>query len=431
MRLERLGTVDRLNLAIEIPGHPMNMGAVALVDAADLLDGDGCLPLAALRERISTRLPKVPRLRQVVKSSRTLSGRPLWRDDPGFRIGYHINRIKLAPPADEQGLLRLAADLMSTVLDRRHPLWRMWFITGIAGGQAAVILVLHHVVADGLGAMKLLTALFGNSSVPQMSLARDTARPRTRRIIEALTGAVETFRHSRKAPRTTFNRPVGTSRSLAVLRLDLATAKQVAHHHGGKVNDVVLAMAAAALRDLMLARGELTGQVCLHAAVAVSLRDGGDLATAAGNRTGGYVVHLPISISDSATRLRLISADSAYAKRTQSPVAGNMFLVLLARLGLIRRLSRRQRFTNLVESNIAGPAGPISLLGVPVRELIPIGVLAGNLSIAFLALSYAGCLVITVQADTDLFDDLTLITDAAQREWDALRRIVRVPTKAM
>ncbi|GAA4263855.1 WS/DGAT domain-containing protein [Dactylosporangium darangshiense] len=53
-------------------------------------------------------------------------------------------------------------------------------------------------------------------------------------------------------------------------------------------------------------------------------------------------------------------------------------------------------------------------------DLIPIGAVAGNLTITFLALSYAGRLVVTAIADRDHFPDLPVVLSGTQREWAAL-----------
>jgi hypothetical protein len=204
-----------------------------------------------------------------------------------------------------------------------------------------------------------------------------------------------------------------------VLRLDLAEVKQVAHAHGGKVNDVILALATAGLRTLLISRGEPVRGVRLHAGIAVSLRGKTNQADG-GNRTGAYMVKLPAGESDSVARLRQIAAASAQAKGKQLNTAGNTFLILLAQLGLVRRFTRHQHFTNVMESNIAGPQDPISLLGAPVVDLIPLSNLSGNLALGFLALSYNGRLNLTVQADADLYPDLPVLVDAMRQEWAAL-----------
>lgn len=204
-----------------------------------------------------------------------------------------------------------------------------------------------------------------------------------------------------------------------MIRIDLETARRVAHAHGGKVNDVVLGLVAAGLRELLLTRGQSVDGFSLHAAVAVSLRSPNE-ATGAGNRSGIIVVRLPLHEADPGVRLRLISAEAARAKRGQVPTAPQRLLLWLARLGLLRRFIRRQRLTNIVESNVVGPPERIHLLGAPVLDLIPIGALSGNLAIGFVALSYNGTLSITVRADADLYPDLPTLLAKMRQEWQIL-----------
>ena len=65
-----------------------------------------------------------------------------------------------------------------------------------------------------------------------------------------------------RAPRTSLKRPIGPDRRLAVVRSRLEVAKQVAHAHHAKVNDVVLAAVAGGLRQPLAGRGEDVGGWC-------------------------------------------------------------------------------------------------------------------------------------------------------------------------
>jgi hypothetical protein len=132
------------------------------------------------------------------------------------------------------------------------------------------------------------------------------------------------------------------------------------------------------------------------------------------------VVRLPVGDADPAGRLARVHRETVRAKRDQYPDAGFRLLSWLARTGLMRWYVRRQRWTNVVESNVAGPPAHLTAFGAPVLELIPIGVLSGNLTVAFVALSYAGQLVVTVVADADRYPDLPVLADALAREWTAL-----------
>jgi len=159
VRIDRLSASDLTNLAVEGPDTPMHVAALALLDGRSLLDPDGRLPLASIRARIASRLARAPRLRQVVYRPGALAGRPLWVDDPAFAIDRHVNEARVPAPGGEEELLRLTERIIGRPLDRSRPLWQLWFITGLATGQVAVLLKLHHAVADGLAAVRLVGAL--------------------------------------------------------------------------------------------------------------------------------------------------------------------------------------------------------------------------------------------------------------------------------
>ena len=442
----RLSALDMINLSVETPDTPITIGAVLILDGQALRGADGCLPLAAIRAAIEGRLADAPSLRRVVRPAGPLAGRPVWIDDPAFRIDRHVLRAEVPRPGDEAALLRLAAGLMSGVLDRTYPLWRIWLVTGLDGDRVAVVVKLHHVLADGLAAIQLIMSTvdihFAEGSEPARpwspspppswhQLVADNVRARLaamrrfapwsslRRLVSALHVHRRMLATLRHAARTSLNAPVGPRRRLAVLRIDLAEAKRLAHRHNGKVNDVVLSLATAGVRSLLHARGEPVDELWLHATVAMSLRTLGQ-APETGNHTGGVVVRLSAGQTDPGVRLSLVATRSARAKRDQPPTTGNALLVWLARLGLAGLFSRHQHMVHFVESNIAGPAKPIHVLGAPLLDVIPIGNLAGNLGVSFLALSYAGRLVITVHADADRFPDLPALLAGMRREWAVL-----------
>jgi WS/DGAT/MGAT family acyltransferase len=436
----RLSAVDMINLVVESRETPMAVGAVLVVDGRAWGDADARLP--AIRAAIDRRLVDLAPLRRIVHRSGPLAGRPVWVDDPDLRVDRHVLPAAVPPPGDEQELLRLVADLMAPVLDRAHPLWRLWVVTGLTRDRVALVVKLHHVIADGPAAIgpTLLDApvearapgrAWRPAPVPAWpELTADNARATlvaarllagrlsARKLTTAVRGHLRVLDEGRGAPRTSLNAPVGPRRRLAVLRLDLTTARLVTHRYGGTVNDLVLSLATAGLRALLQSRGEPVDGLRLRCTVAVSLRPPG--SAAAGNRTGGFVVRLPCGEPAPGRRLAMVAAETARAKRDQPATAGNALLVWLARLGLARWFARRQRLTNVLESNVVGPTAPIRVLGTPVLDLVPIGNLAGNLGVSFLALSYAGRLVITVQADADRFGDLPVLMAAMRRDWAAL-----------
>ena len=423
----RLTAADQMNLAVETPETPMHVGALAVLDGRLLCDASGRLRLAEIRAGVEARLTNVPQLRRVVYTPGPLAGRPLWVDDPHFRIDPHVEQVVLSPPGDEAALLRLTERLLAAPLDRARPLWRMWFVTGLPDGRVAMLVALHHAIADGLAAVQLLTSLLDQPARAARPAAVPPWRDRHRgpRRGGTIRAGWQVFTEARGAPRTSLNTPVGGRRRLAVLRLDMADAKRVAHASGGKLNDVVLSLMAGGLGSLLRSRGEPVDGVRLHTGVAVSLRPAGERVEA-GNRSGAIMVRLPIGEPDPAVRLRAVCAETARAKEHQVAAYGQAAVVWLARLGLLRAFGRRQHMTNVVESNVTGPAAPIRVLGARVLDLVPIGTLVGNLAVSFLALSYADRLTIAVRADADLFPDLPVLLAAMRRDWDALLNTVMV-----
>jgi diacylglycerol O-acyltransferase / wax synthase len=137
----------------------MQVAALLILERLPVMRGDGLSELAAVRACVESRLHLAPRLRQVMYQPPTGLGRPLWVDYPGFDIRDHVRAQSISVPGDEAALLRACATLNERPLDRSRPLWEMWLLSGLAGGRAALLIRLHHVLADGLAALAMLSAL--------------------------------------------------------------------------------------------------------------------------------------------------------------------------------------------------------------------------------------------------------------------------------
>jgi diacylglycerol O-acyltransferase len=418
-RRAELSAEDMLNLTVEAPGTPINVAAVAILDGGTLLDDTGRLRMDEIRTAVAARLPAVPRLCQTPYLPGLFAGRPRWRASSGFRIEDHVQITELPEPGEEQELLRLAARLITRPFDRSRPLWRLWLVPGLHGRRVGLIFLLHHVVADGMATIQMITSLLGAVPQPVATSPARSRAPLPAGSRRHAAGGLGELARSWWAPPSPLNALVGPRRHLARLDFELAAVKTVAHHHGGTVNDVVLALAAGGIRALFHSRGEPLAALHVTASVAVSLRDSGT-PEQTGNRTGGLLIRLPVAESDPAQRLRHLAVATAEAKREQSVTAGNRVLVTLARLGAVRWLSRHQRTTQVMESNMAGPAEPVTMLGSPVLDVAAIGSLVGNVALSVVALSYAGRLNVTVHADADTFPDLPVLLAGIRHDWAIL-----------
>jgi WS/DGAT/MGAT family acyltransferase len=436
-------------------GWAQDIGALAILDGSRLLDADGRFLIEMARDEIRRRLHRAPRFRQLLYQPPFGLGWPLWVDALSIDIAEHVRVFPLSAPADESRLLLALEELRHRRLDRSRPLWEMWFLPGLPDGRVGFFMKLHHAIADGVAGIAALGAFvdiepdppkiseppWTPAAVPSTrELFDDNVRRRLQhlgRTLTKLAHPVQTVRQARRgwpavreaftearAPRTSLNQRIGSHRRFAVVRSNLDLVKQIAHAHHGKVNDVLMAILASGLRDLLLGRGEPVDGVVLRAFVPVSLHTE-QPDQAHGNLDGAMIVPLPIGEPDDVRRLGLIAADTATRKRKSRPQGGTLFRnVLIQRAAL--RAAPHQHVMNTYAANVPGPPVPLYFAGAPVLEVFPVVPIIGNVSIGVGALSCAGQFNITVVADRDLCPDLEVFVEGARRCLNALADSVLV-----
>jgi diacylglycerol O-acyltransferase / wax synthase len=446
----RLSSLDRMFLHLETVDWPGHFGGLAVVEGETLLDGSGQLRLQEIRERLGRRLARVPQLRRRLHFPSPLGGGPLWVDDLSFDIGHHVREVAVEPPGGDLQLLEASARVCGQLLNRRRPLWELWFLTGLSDARVGVLLKLHHSVADGMAAVAIMGSLFdlqpdAPEPVPERwvpepvpdtwSLIADNVSSKTRTLERAATilahprrlagGARVRIRVAReafggvRAPRTSLNREVRSGRRVGFLRLDLGAMKETAHAHEAKVNDVVLDLWSGGLRELMLHRDEATAGIELITNMPVSLRKASG-AGSAGNDLGFMALPLPIWESDVQRRLELIVRTTRKAKVEQGSAAMAGFLAAASAMPLGKRFSAHQHSVNVRVTNVIGPQVPVYLLGARILEILPITRLFGNVGLTLCAFSYAGQISLVVTADATAFQDLDVLMDGMERDWRQL-----------
>ncbi|MFZ1287757.1 MAG: wax ester/triacylglycerol synthase domain-containing protein, partial [Candidatus Phosphoribacter sp.] len=299
MRVQRLSPNDLTTLATDRGPAPMNIAAILLLEQAAKLDLD------AVQAVLADRLARVPRLRQRLFHPGWGCGRPVWVDDPQFDLGRHLDVREPRQPATVDTALADAAEVITTPLPRDRPLWRARLLTGLAGDGAALILVVHHVLADGLGGLAVLAALADGGpplaapaacgpGVPsRRMLAADAWRERAhgirhpRRVVRVTVDGLRELGlregRPRLAPRTSLNVPTGPHRGVSTVVIPLAAVVELGNQRGATVNDVVLTAIVGALAELLRARGEHPAELVVS--VPVSARASAS-AGELGNRTG-------------------------------------------------------------------------------------------------------------------------------------------------
>ena len=431
--VDRASPADLMQLATDVGSAPMHVGAVLVLGT-----GPGFSVQEAQR-LLGERVRAVPRLRQRLRRAPPGCGRPFWADDPAFDLRHHVRQRPCPPPGDQRALLEVAAAVTGEPLPRSRPLWSATFVTGLADGGTGLVIVMNHVLADGIGGLAVLARLVDEiaglpPANPQArfpvpaprarTLAADAWAGRVRRLTH-LARSVRTIRQGLaelggarpppRLPRTSLNRPTGPRRRLDMITADLAAVRDLGHDHGGTVNDVILAAVTGALRALLASRGEQLDSVTIS--VPVSPRQhatGGQL----GNQVGVMPVALPAagSLADRIIRIAAITRQrKTAAKGTSVALLGPLFR-LLAHTGLLRRFVNRQRLVHTFATNLRGPAQPLTFAGAPLRAVTPIANTAGNVPVTFAALSYAGTLWLTVLSDPAQAPDVGTLTAALRQE---------------
>ncbi|MGD0385577.1 MAG: wax ester/triacylglycerol synthase family O-acyltransferase [Solirubrobacteraceae bacterium] len=465
--LDRLTALDASFLHQEGPESHMHIGALTTFDGPPPQFGE-------LLELIAGRLHLVPRYRQRLARTPFDRGRPVWIDDAAFRLEYHVRHVALPSPGGRDELLTLLSRIYSTQLDRRRPLWEMWFVEGLEDGGFALIFKTHHAVIDGIAGLDLATVIFdleseaGDSAEPppewtpgsnpgQLGLmalgavrdARDTVRllngaltagahpqESVRRLRDAAGGLAEiAWAALNPAPETPLNVPIGPYRRFVTVSARLEDFKAIKNAFGGTVNDVVLAVVTGALRSFLQSRGVRTEGLELRALVPVSLRGAGDGGDVIGNRLAAMRGSLPVYIADPRERLEAVRVSMDGIKESRQALgaevlAGVQNFAPPTILAQASRINFSTRLFNLLVTNMPGPQIPLHVLGREIREVYPIGFLAHDHALAVAIMSYNGQLNFGLLADSQALPELDRLAgwvSEAIEELLALARAAAAP----
>ncbi len=154
--VEQLGGLDAAFLYCETPGMHMHVCGLLVLDPSTM-EGD---PYDAIHAMMLGALTKVPLMRKRLASVPLGISRPFWVDDVDFDIVRHLHRAQVDPPGDDHTLARMVGDVASRPLRRDRPLWEAWFIDGLARGNVALLIKMHHATIDGVSGVSIMGRLF-------------------------------------------------------------------------------------------------------------------------------------------------------------------------------------------------------------------------------------------------------------------------------
>jgi len=447
----RLSTVDAAFLYLERKEIPLHIAAVLIFD--------GPIPYEDFVAAIDSKLHLIPRYRQVVVAPAFNLGPPVWQDDPDFEIRRHIFKVRVPRPGGEAQLEAVASKILGQVMDRGRPLWDIHVVEGLKGGKGALIVRIHHALADGISGEALLKVMLGPT--PEASFA--VAKPKVRRqrrlsanysLKEALGNAVQGTLENLLAAdaitvglaeavlgngldkavhelrgllpelagsleRLPFNRPCGGERKFCWAECSLADVIAIREAVGGTVNDVILSVVTRAIARYVKLHKQTVTNRFVRVVCPVSLRQKED-GESLGNRITFLPVALPLDIRDP---LRLLKAVVTRMEIMKNAHVADLVALVATWLGAtppavqslfwstIPDLTLPVPLLNIICTNVPGPKVPLYAVGRRMLTFYPHVPTGYELGVGCAATSYDGKLFFGLTADAQVAADVGRLRD--------------------
>ena len=455
--MEEMTGLDARFLYSETPTVHMHTLKIVVIDARRR---PAPLTPDLFRDLLEERLDRMPVLRRRPVAVPLRLGRPVWIDDPDFDLARHVTWCRAPEPGGKRELADIAARVAAVPLDRDRPLWDMTVVDGLEGGRVAVVVKLHHALADGGSAVAMLQNAFVTDPARAVEdpfrpepeptdgvLLRRAMRARGRRLRELPDLGRQTLAGLRAArsaalevggtpaapfsgPRTSLNVSLSAERTFAMTELAIAELLAIKTAVGATLNGVFLALCAGALRRYLGKRGEPTER-SLVAGVPVGIRQGTDHLS--GNHVDSMYVPLPVDLADPAERLRAVHDAAVRARRIREAMGHGLLerraamtpvnlyspvIRLWGRTGLSNRLRPP---INLVASNVPGPREPLEAGGGVIGALYSVGPILEGIGLNVTAWSYVDQLHVSVLGCPVSLPDPWELTEAMDAELDETR----------
>jgi diacylglycerol O-acyltransferase len=450
--VKRLSGWDAVLLYSETPNVHMHTIKAAVIE----LDEDSRdFDIEAFREVIASRLNKLePFCYQLVEVPFKLH-HPMWREHCDLDLNYHIRPWRLPAPGGRRELDEAIGQIAGTPLDRKHPLWEMYFVEGLANHRIAVVGKIHHALADGVASANLMARGMDLQPGPEGRYVSDPA-PSTRQLMGSAfadhvrhvaripatvrytaEGLARVRRSSRKLspeltrpfepPRTFMNHLITPERRFATATLALADVKETGKRLGATINDMVLAISTGALRTLLLRYDGKADP--LLASVPMSFDFSPERIS--GNRFTGVLVGLPVDLDDPLERVQACHDNAASAKESNRLIGPELVSRWAAYMppapteAFFRWASGRDgnnKILNLNISNVPGPRERGRVGGALVTEIYSVGPLTAGSGLNITVWSYVDQLNISVLTDGATLKDPHEVTEAMVSDFVEIRR---------
>ncbi|MDT5138269.1 MAG: diacylglycerol O-acyltransferase / wax synthase [Mycobacterium sp.] len=342
---------------------------------------------------VNGRPPDYGRIKALLAERIQLSGQSGCSADSD--VTQHVQRVALPLPGDETELFGAIACALERPLDLTRPPWECWIIEGLKDNQWAILIKVHHSMADDNSAAHLLTRLCDdaegdaftshvadnqisplNTDVPTWA---DTLWQVPASMLKAAARVVGNAAETTATVMWPAVGPLTTRRRYRTVRIPRAAVERVSRKFGVTANDVALAAITEGFRAILVSRGE---------------QPRGDSL-----RTLGPVFrYLPVEQDDPIQQLRAVHNRSKGTGQADQRFTGYSPFALWAKaFQILTRLPRQDIVT--LATNAPGPRQRLRLMGQRMEQLLPIPPTALELSTGVAVLSYGDELVFGITAD--------------------------------
>lgn len=458
----RLSSIDASFLYLEKREIPLAIAGVFIFD--------GPIHYEAFLRTLEDRLPLLPRYRQVVVPPPFNLGYPTWEDYPRFDIRQHVHEHRLPPPGGDDELSTLAGRLFSQLLDRNKPLWEVHIVSGLSDGRGAVIVRVHHALADGIAGASLVKMMFDSSPDGIHSIPKPPARhvapvPAEPSIVDAIAGVIHSSlknmllaesalldfgqalltermqtglqafvkllpEWTKPVERLPFNKPCTGDRKFCWTEVDLAEVQTIRERLGGTINEVVLTVVTRAISRYTRLHGQPVDGRFVRIVCPVSVRENGK-QDALGNQITFLPVTLPLDVEDPAELLQAITVRTEIMKSVR---IAELVAILGAWIGAappplqalfweaIPLVPLPVPLLNVICTNVPGSTTPLYALGRRMIASYPQLPTGYELGIAVAVQSYDGKLFFGITADARNAPDVTRMRSFLQTAFRQLCR---------
>jgi WS/DGAT/MGAT family acyltransferase len=358
-------------------------------------------------------------------------------------------------------------------MNRDKPLWEIYVVEGLQGGRGALIVKVHHSLADGIAGASMLRIMLDPTPEGSHAIRKPHFHPPAPNREPSLTDAIASAIHSSlenlvaaeaglldiahgllsdrtqqglqglmsllpeiltPVQRLPFNKQCGGERKFCWAEFDFADVKAIRNATGGTVNDVILTVVTRAVaRYAKLHRESVAGRF-LRMVCPVSVRKD-EQGDALGNRISFLPVTLPMDAEDPVQHLKAIALRTAIMKSAQ---AAELLAIAASWLGAapppaqalfwwgIPLVPLPAPLLNLICTNVPGSPTPLYSVGKRMLSSYPQVPTGYELGVGVAVQSYNGKMCFGLNADAVAAADVRRLRDFIRTSWVELRRAAGV-----